>query len=146
MYHRNKTVILYPLLFTPFEHFAKIENTRIQIAWAAEQRVLLNYIKLVVLTIIVSIAKPVISIILISLSDDAVTARILGLAIAEVAGYAGLLVHAQNWWGKQWRKRKTKDGNHCRMQVTKTFTQWRIRPWSSIQERRCNCKTLDFSQ
>ena len=60
--------------------------------WAAEQRVLLNYVKLVVLTIIVSIAKPVLSIILISLSDDAVTARILGLTIAEIAGYSGLFV------------------------------------------------------
>lgn len=55
--------------------------------WAAEQRVVLRYKQLVIVTILVSIAKPVLSIILIRLSDDKVTARILGLALAEVIGY-----------------------------------------------------------
>lgn len=55
--------------------------------WAAEQRVVLKYKLLVIVTIIVSIAKPVISIILIKLSDDKVLARILGITLAEVIGY-----------------------------------------------------------
>ena len=55
--------------------------------WAAEQRVVLRYKQLVIVTILVSIAKPVFSIILIRLSDDKVTARILGLVLAEVIGY-----------------------------------------------------------
>ena len=55
--------------------------------WAAEQRVVLKYKQLVIVTIVVSIAKPVLSIILINLSDDKVTARILGLVLAEVIGY-----------------------------------------------------------
>ena len=55
--------------------------------WAAEQRVVLRYKQLVLVTILVSIAKPVLSIILIRISEDKVTARILGLVLAEVIGY-----------------------------------------------------------
>ncbi len=68
--------------------------------WAAEQRVILNYRKLVLLTILVSFAKPLLSIVLILVSDDAITARIVGLAISELVGYIGLFV-AQMLRGKR---------------------------------------------
>ena len=58
--------------------------------WAAEQRVFYRYQKLVVLTVIVSLANPVISILLVLLSNDKVTARILGLALVELVAYTGL--------------------------------------------------------
>ena len=60
--------------------------------WATEQRVRLSYIKLVVITIIVSIAKPVIGILFVVYAEDKVTARILGLALVEIIGYFGLFV------------------------------------------------------
>lgn len=56
--------------------------------WAAEQRILLSYKKLIVVTLAVSVAKPLLSIFLIYYFDDKVTARIFGLAVAELAGYA----------------------------------------------------------
>ena len=68
--------------------------------WAAEQRVVLRYKQLVIVTILVSIAKPTLSIILIRLSDDKVTARILGLVLAEVIGYTWMFF-AQVRKGKQ---------------------------------------------
>lgn len=58
--------------------------------WSAEQRVDYKYKRLVLITIIVSIAKPVVGIIFVVLSDDKVTARILGLALVELIGYTGL--------------------------------------------------------
>lgn len=58
--------------------------------WAAEQRVEYAYKKLVVVTIIASIAKPVVSIILVIYSQDKVTARILGLTLVEVVIYSWL--------------------------------------------------------
>ena len=62
--------------------------------WAAEQRVLLNYKQLVILTIIVSILKPLVSIIFVVNSNDKVTARIFGLLIVEIVCYSWLfLIH-----------------------------------------------------
>lgn len=58
--------------------------------WAAEQRVLYKYRTLVVLTILVSVAKPVVGVIFVLLSKDKVTARILGLVLVELIGYTGL--------------------------------------------------------
>lgn len=58
--------------------------------WAAEQRVLYKYQTLVALTVVVSVAKPVVGIIFVALSDDKVTARILGLVLVELIGYTGL--------------------------------------------------------
>ena len=60
--------------------------------WAAEQRVLLTYKKLVLVTIIVSIAKPVVGVMLVKAATDKVTARIVGLAIVEFLGYIALFV------------------------------------------------------
>lgn len=68
--------------------------------WATEQRVDFKYIKLVIITIIISIMKPVISIIFILHAEDKVTARILGLAITECVGYVGLYI-SQRWRGKK---------------------------------------------
>ena len=58
--------------------------------WAAEQRVNLSYMKLVTLTLIVSVAKPIIGILFVYNANDKVTARILGLALVELIGYTGL--------------------------------------------------------
>lgn len=60
--------------------------------WAAEQRVLYKYQTLVTLTILVSVAKPVVGIAFVILSKDKVTARILGLVLVELIGYTGLFV------------------------------------------------------
>lgn len=60
--------------------------------WATEKRVELKYKSLVLITILVSIAKPVISLILIKNSTDKVTARILGLVLVELIFYSGLFL------------------------------------------------------
>ena len=60
--------------------------------WAGEQRVEYRYQKLVIATLIVSIAKPAIGIIFVKLATDKVTARILGLALVELIGYTGFFV------------------------------------------------------
>lgn len=58
--------------------------------WSAEQRVQYKYKALVVITLIVSVAKPILSIVFVILSKDKVTALILGLVLAELIGYVGL--------------------------------------------------------
>ena len=58
--------------------------------WAVEQRVELKYKRLVILTLIASLARPLLGIVLVLVSDDKVTATILGMAIADVAAYAWL--------------------------------------------------------
>jgi O-antigen/teichoic acid export membrane protein len=60
--------------------------------WAAEQRVEYKYKALVSVTLIVSLAKPIIGIIFVVLAEDKVTARILGLALVEIIGYTGLFI------------------------------------------------------
>lgn len=60
--------------------------------WSNTQRVDYKYRLLVLITILVSIAKPGLSIILIRISDDKVTARILGLMLVELIGYSSLFV------------------------------------------------------
>lgn len=55
--------------------------------WSSEQRVNYKYRALVGITLIVSIAKPVLGILLVTHSDDKVTMRILGLVLVEVIGY-----------------------------------------------------------
>ncbi|MCD8118624.1 MAG: oligosaccharide flippase family protein [Lachnospiraceae bacterium] len=68
--------------------------------WSVEQRVDFKYRSLVIVTIIVSIAKPVISIIFVLLADDKVTARILGLALVELIGYSWCFI-LQMYRGKK---------------------------------------------
>ena len=60
--------------------------------WSAEQRTEYKYKKLVIITIIVSVLKPAIGVLFVVLADDKVTARILGLAIVELAGYLALFI------------------------------------------------------
>ena len=68
--------------------------------WAAEQRVTYSYKHLVLLTMIVSIAKPTLGVVLVTHATDRVTARILGLVIVELIGY-GFLFIIQIKKGKQ---------------------------------------------
>lgn len=68
--------------------------------WAYEQRAQIKYKNLVILTIIVSILKPLVSIILIFNLNDKVLARIIGLAIVELIAYFGLFIAQMNK-GKQ---------------------------------------------
>lgn len=58
--------------------------------WSVGQRVDFKYKKLVIVTLIVSLAKPIVGIIFVILAEDKVTARILGLALVELIGYSGL--------------------------------------------------------
>lgn len=58
--------------------------------WSAEQRNQYKYRALVILTLVVSLMKPIIGIILVVNSEDKATARILGLALVELAGYSWL--------------------------------------------------------
>ena len=55
--------------------------------WATSKRVNYDYRLLVVLTIVVSLLKPVFGIAMVVNSDDKVTARIFGLALVELIGY-----------------------------------------------------------
>ena len=76
--------------------------------WAAEQRVELKFQQLVLLTLVVSLAKPVVGIFLVLHAEDKVTARILGIAIVELALYAGLFIAkfrngGSFYSGKYWR-------------------------------------------
>ncbi len=52
--------------------------------WSMEQRVDFKYRKLVLITAVVSVAKPVLGIIFILYAEDKVTARIFGLALVEL--------------------------------------------------------------
>ena len=58
--------------------------------WASAQRVNYKYQRLVILTLIVSLAKPLIGIYLVTHFEDKVTARILGIAAIELICYFGL--------------------------------------------------------
>ena len=58
--------------------------------WASEKRVTYSYRGLIILTLIVSLAKPTVGIIFVKLATDKVTARILGLALVELIGYTSL--------------------------------------------------------
>ena len=60
--------------------------------WASSERVVFRYRKLVLITVLVSLAKPLLGIFLVLHAEDKVTARILGLALVEVVGYSGLMV------------------------------------------------------
>ena len=57
--------------------------------WMTTQRNQFRYHKLVAVTLLVSIAKPLIGILFVINAQDKVTARILGLALVEVVVYSG---------------------------------------------------------
>lgn len=67
--------------------------------WSVEQRVDLKYRRLVLVTVSMSIAKPVIGIILVVHATDKVTVRILGLAFVELIVCVGCFC-VQMWRGK----------------------------------------------
>lgn len=73
--------------------FVMIWSTAVFGFWSAEQRVVLKYRELVILTVIVSLAKPIIGVIFVRAASDKVTARILGLALVEFLGYSWLFVN-----------------------------------------------------
>lgn len=56
--------------------------------WAGEQRVELKYRTLVIVTLVITIVQPLISILFVVYADDKVTARILGLVVAQLVGYS----------------------------------------------------------
>lgn len=58
--------------------------------WSTEQRVNYKYKALVVITLVVSLAKPMVGIFCVSVTNDKVSARILGIALVELIGYAWL--------------------------------------------------------
>lgn len=60
--------------------------------WSIEQRMVNNYKALIIITLLVSLAKPISGIILIFTCEDKVTARIIGLAVIEMAVYFGMFV------------------------------------------------------
>lgn len=60
--------------------------------WSIEQRVELKYKKLIVVTLVVAVMNPVLGIIFIHLSDDKVTARILGMVLVELVVYFGIFI------------------------------------------------------
>ena len=68
--------------------------------WSCEQRVDFRYRKLVLVTVIVSIAKPVLGIIFVNLSEDRVTARIFAIALVELIAYTGFFF-VQMYRGKR---------------------------------------------
>lgn len=70
--------------------FITIWATSVFNFWAAEQRVDYKYKKLVLLTFMVSIIKPIIEILLVINSQEKVTARIVGIAFMELIAYVGL--------------------------------------------------------
>ena len=72
--------------------------------WASAQRVNYKYQRLVVLTLIVSFAKPIIGIFLVTHFEDKVTARILGIASVELICYIGLFL-SQMGRGKEFFSR-----------------------------------------
>lgn len=84
-----------------------IWTTSVFCFWADTKRVEYKYKSLVVITLIVSIAKPIVGIFLVINANDKVTARILGLALVELIGYSGMfflqmrkgkLFFSQKYW------------------------------------------------
>lgn len=68
--------------------------------WANEQRVQYLYRKLVIITVLVSVLKPVLEIVLVLKIEDKVTARILGCVIIDLMGYSWMF-YAQQKAGKK---------------------------------------------
>lgn len=73
--------------------------------WATSQRVEYRYRTLVIITLVVSVLKPVIGIVLVNISEDKVTARILGLAIVELFVYT-FFFFLQMYQGKTFYSKK----------------------------------------
>lgn len=76
--------------------------------WSTEQRVDYKYKKLVLITLLVSVLKPVVGIIFVIHAEDKVTARILGLALVELIGYSWCFIYqmkrGKKFYSKQFWK------------------------------------------
>lgn len=72
--------------------FVMIWATAVFLFWASYQRVDFKYRKLVIVSVLVSAAKPVVSILFILGVGDKVTAMILGMTVVEATGYSGFFV------------------------------------------------------
>jgi len=72
--------------------FVLIWTSAVYSLWGARQRVLLQYKKIVVVTIVVSICTPVLGIFMVVNADDKVTARILSMVIVNTLAYIWLFV------------------------------------------------------
>ena len=64
--------------------------------WMTTQRNQFKYRMLVIVTLVVSLLKPLVGIIFVLNAEDKVTARILGLALVELIGYTGFFVVQMN--------------------------------------------------
>lgn len=60
--------------------------------WAGKERVQFKYRRLLLLSLCMSVIGPVVGILFVTHSEDKVTARILGMALVDFVGYAGLFV------------------------------------------------------
>lgn len=87
--------------------FVMIWTSAVYSFWSTEQRVNYKYRALVIVTLVVSLAKPLIGIFLVVNADDKVTARILGLALVEIVGfgwlyfidlYRGKVFYSKKFW------------------------------------------------
>lgn len=76
--------------------------------WCAKQRVEYKYKALVIVTLFVSLAKPILSVFFIIYANDKVTARILGMALSEAIGYSWCffvqLKQGGKWYVKEFWK------------------------------------------
>ena len=87
--------------------FAMIWTTAVFGFWAVEQRSRYSYKHMVAVTLIASVAKPLIGIVFVYFATDKVTARIIGLALVEMICFSPLFFiqlrkgakffHAQFW-------------------------------------------------
>lgn len=76
--------------------------------WMTTQRNQFKYRGLVIVTLIVSVLKPLVGILFVIYAEDKVTARILGLALVEVICYTGFFVSQMRkggvfYSGKYWK-------------------------------------------
>ena len=60
--------------------------------WSSEQRVYLTYKKLVLITVILSFARPTVGAVMVVFSEDKVTARIFSIIIVEFVLFSGLFL------------------------------------------------------
>ena len=92
VFHEFWNAVFSLTTFQMFCMFIMILNTNIFGFWSMSQRVDFRYRSLVAVTLAMSLAKPVLGIILVKSATDKVTARILGLALVETFVCVVLLV------------------------------------------------------
>lgn len=97
-------IVLYLCFKDIFNHFTQLTmvqtlamfviiwTTSVFTFWSVEQRTDNKYVQLVLVTVIVSVLKPLLGIMLVINSEDKVTARILGFAGVELVAYIAFFV------------------------------------------------------